>query len=250
MTSPSAPVRIATAGWAIPRAVAQAFPAAGSGLERYAARFDAVEINSTFYRPHRPATYERWRQATPPGFRFAVKLPRAITHDARLVGAEAALAAFAAEAAQLQDKLGPLLVQLPPSLAFEPAPHAAFFDALRRAWPGPVACEPRHPSWFEPAPDALLRDHQVARAAADPARHPAAARPGGWPGLAYWRLHGSPRMYYSAYGEAFLSALAEDLCANPARELWCVFDNTTSGAAAANALSLQERLSLPPVART
>src|SRR5689334_17239458 len=117
-TSPPAP-RVGTAGWAIPRPVAERFPAEGSGLARYAARFDAVEINSTFYRSHRPATYARWVASTPPQFRFAVKLPRTITHEARLADSAARIAAFRAEAAQLGEKLGPLLVQLPPSLAYD-----------------------------------------------------------------------------------------------------------------------------------
>lgn len=234
-------VHVATAGWAIPRAVAEAFPAEGPGLSRYAARFDAVEINSTFYRSHRASTYARWVAATPPGFRFAVKLPRSITHEARLVGGLAAAGAFRDEVAVLREKLGPLLVQLPPSLAFEAAAAAGFFPALKAIWPTAVVCEPRHPSWFEPQADSLLEAWGVARAAADPARHPLAAQPGGWRGLAYWRLHGSPRMYYSAYDQAFLADLGRTLGAAGADD-WCVFDNTTSGAAAANALDLRAML--------
>jgi len=239
-------LRIATAGWAIPRAVAEAFPAEGSGLARYAARFSAVEINSTFYRSHRAGTYARWVEQTPEDFRFAVKLPRTITHAARLVGAEGLIAAFAAEAGALGEKLGPLLVQLPPSLSFEADVAARFFEGLRGLWPGPaIVCEPRHASWFTAEADGLLAKAQVGRVAADPALSPEAARPGGWEGLAYWRLHGAPQMYRSPYDEAQLAALAEALSARAAAgvEAWCVFDNTTSGAAAANALRLAALLS-------
>lgn len=235
----AAPPRVGTAGWAIPRAQAERFPAEGAGLQRYAARFDAVEINSTFYRSHRPTTYARWVEATPPRFRFAVKLPRTITHEARLVGAAPQLAAFRAEALQLGDKLGPLLVQLPPSLAYDLAVAEPFFAELRALWPEAVVCEPRHASWFEAEADALLAAHRVGRVAADPARHPAAATPGGWRGISYWRLHGAPRMYYSSYDEAALRTLAAELRA-AGGERWCVFDNTTSGTAAADALRLQE----------
>ena len=232
-------VRIATAGWAIPRPVAESFPAEGSGLERYAARLDALEINSTFYRSHRASTWARWAAATPSGFRFAVKLPRTITHQAGLVEAMPLVQAFRTEVMQLGDKLGTLLVQLPPGLAFDPGVAGPFLAGLRELWPGAIACEPRHPGWFEAEADGLLSAHRIARVAADPARHPAASTPGGWASLAYWRLHGSPRMYYSAYDHAALSALARAIRAARADEIWCVFDNTTSGAAMANALALQ-----------
>lgn len=234
--------RIGTAGWTIPRAVADQFPQGGGGLARYAARLDACEINTSFYRSHRPDTWLRWRDGTPNGFRFAAKVPRAITHEARLVDGEGRLAAFFDETGLLGDKLGPVLVQLPPSLALERAAADRFFEAVRRRWSGLVACEPRHASWFEDDADALLKAHAVARVAADPARHPRAGEPGGWPGLAYWRLHGSPRMYFSPYGPDRLAAVAGAIRASAADDCWCIFDNTASGAAAADALTLQRLL--------
>lgn len=230
-------IRVGTAGWATPRAVRDRFPEAESGLARYAGRFDCTEINSTFYRSHRPATYERWVAQTPPDFRFAVKVPRTVTHERRLADCADLLDAFLAEAGLLGDKLGPVLVQLPPSAAFDPPVARAFFETFRSRFDGPAACEPRHPTWFEADAEGLLADCRIARAAADPARVPAAAEPGGWEGLAYWRLHGSPRMYWSAYGAACVARLAERLKASPV-ETWCIFDNTTSGAAADDALTL------------
>src|SRR5690349_2461308 len=119
MQSAVTTIKIGTAGWSIPRVTAAELPSAGSGLQRYAARFNCTEINSSFYRPHQPKTYARWATTTPAGFRFALKLPKAITHEARLVEVGDRLAAFREEASGLGDKLGPLLVQLPPSLAFE-----------------------------------------------------------------------------------------------------------------------------------
>ncbi|THD61280.1 DUF72 domain-containing protein [Phenylobacterium sp.] len=241
---------LGTAGWSVPRDVADAFPAEGSGLERYAARFNAVEINSTFYRSHRPQTFERWRAATPGGFQFAVKVSRAITHEARLIGCGPRLAQFFDEIAPLAGKLGPILVQLPPSLAFDPGVAADFLAELRRQWGGPVALEPRHASWFGAQAAALLAAHRIAQVAADPARVAAAGVPGGDPSLAYWRLHGSPRMYYSPYGPTALEALALAIAKAHARDAWCVFDNTASGAAAANALTLAAKLSRPAKDRT
>lgn len=242
---PASP-RIGTAGWTIPRAVAERFPVEGMGLARYAARFCAVEINSTFYRSHRPQTFARWAQITPPGFRFAVKAPRSVTHEAGLVGASERVAQFLAELAPLAEKLGPLLVQLPPSLAFDAAIAGAFFEHLRSCTARPVVCEPRHASWFEAEADALLRALRVARVAADPAPHPQAATPGGWTGFAYWRWHGSPQMYRSGYGEARLRPLAQALAQSPAAQTWVIFDNTTLGAAAADALLLGDLLDATP----
>lgn len=236
-------IRVGCAGWAIPRQHAAAFPAAGSHLERYAGRFAAVEINSSFYRPHRPATYARWAATVPEGFRFAVKVPKEITHQRRLAAAEAPLDRFLSEVAALGTRLGPLLVQLPPSLRFEPAVAAGFFAALRLRFAGSVACEPRHASWFADEAGRLLEDAEVARVAADPAVVPAAALPGGWSGLVYYRLHGSPQRYSSAYSADALATLADTLAAAArAAPVWCVFDNTASGAATADALDLLERL--------
>ena len=233
----STDLRVATAGWGIPQSAADHFPSEGTNLARYAACFDAVEINSTFYRSHRPSTYARWAATTPAHFRFAVKLPRSITHEARLIGTAPLLSAFREETQHLGTKRGPVLIQLPPSLMFEAPSAARFFSDLRELWPEAVVCEPRHPSWFADEADLLLRAYRIGRVAADPARHSAGAAPGGWRGVSYWRLHGSPRTYYSSYSDAQLSSLASALQAKVG-EVWCVFDNTASGAAANNALRL------------
>src|ERR1700710_2534323 len=113
------PLWIGTAGWGVPSRYAGELPSGGSHLARYATRLNAVEINSSFYRPHQRKTYERWAASVPLDFRFAVKLPRAITHDARLAEADAALEVFHTQVSGLGRKLGPLLVQLPPSLVFD-----------------------------------------------------------------------------------------------------------------------------------
>lgn len=235
-------IHIGTAGWSIPRHVADRFPAEGSGLERYGARLNAAEINTSFYRPHRRTTYERWAASVPADFRFAVKLPKAISHVARLVDCEAALARFADEIGGLGDKRGPVLVQLPPKLAFDAAVAGSFFTLAIKTLGGPIVCEPRHPSWFEPDADQLLAGHRVARVAADPAPIPLAAQPGGWAGLAYFRLHGSPRPYWSGYEYDALAEWAAKL--PPATETWVIFDNTASGRAAEDALAFQTVIQL------
>jgi uncharacterized protein YecE (DUF72 family) len=236
--------RIGCAGWPVPTANKSEFPAEGTNLQRYAARFSATEINSSFHRPHRPATYERWAASVPPDFRFSVKIPKTVTHERRLVDTATILDAFLAESSGLGAKLECLLVQLPPKLAYDAAVAERFFGDLRSRYGGAVALEPRHASWFTGDVDERLRAHRIARVAADPARVPEAAEPAGWADLVYIRLHGSPDMYYSSYDEAYLDRLAERLreAATRARSVWCIFDNTGRGAAAPNALSLLDRL--------
>jgi uncharacterized protein YecE (DUF72 family) len=237
-------IMLGTAGWSIPRVVADRVPGEGTHLQRYAQRLNAAEINSSFYRPHRPSTYARWAAAVPEGFRFAVKLPKTITHQAKLVDCEGLLATFAGEVAGLGDRRGTLLAQLPPSFAFPGAPAEHFFDSLDRLLGGQVVIEPRHASWYVPEVDALLAERRIARVLADPPVPEAAREPGGWRGLTYVRLHGAPRVYWSAYEPAALETLAARIAGWAANgEVWTIFDNTASGAALGNALDLDERLS-------
>jgi uncharacterized protein YecE (DUF72 family) len=172
-------------------------------------------------------------------------VPRLITHDLKLRGTRVALERFLSESAGLGRKRGPLLVQLPPSLEFNPRVARTFFDLLRGQFDGHVVCEPRHPTWFADNANALLTRFEVARVAADPPPVPGADRPGGWPRIVYYRLHGSPDKYWSRYTPAHLGTLAHALRQVPASvPAWCIFDNTASGAALKNAwelLSLEEK---------
>jgi len=236
----AADVRIGTAGWSIPRASASRFASAGTHLQRYARELRCAEINSSFYRPHTATTYAKWRDSTPADFRFAVKLPRTITHELKLHDARAPLIAFLDQTAGLAEKRGPILVQLPPSLAFEATVVTSFLDLVRDLYDGLIVCEPRHATWFSPAADSLLERYLVSRVAADPPPVPAAIVPAGRPELAYFRLHGSPRMYWSRYDQQFIAALAATIRSMPAAEVWCIFDNTASGSAMENAWELRE----------
>jgi len=249
-------IHIGTAGWTLPKDHASAFPPPGDArlthLQRYAHRLHCVEINSSFHRPHLRKTWERWAATTPPNFRFAVKIPRTITHQAKLNNTGALLQTFLDEATGLNagpvPKLGPLLIQLPPSLAFdEPLAHD-FLSTFRELHPTPnlAALEPRHASWFTPAVDRLLRSFDIARVAADPPKgSPRAATPAGAQHLHYYRLHGSPRTYYSPYTDSELTTLAHTLRATPATTtLWIIFDNNALGHATANALHLSRLLNL------
>jgi uncharacterized protein YecE (DUF72 family) len=234
-------VRIGTAGWTVPRDVADRFPSEGTSLDRYAGRFGCAEINSSFHRPHRQSTWERWRDSVPADFRFSAKLPKTITHQAKLADCGELLDEFLPQAHALGDRLAILLVQLPPKLEFDPQVAPSFFADLTARTTAAIACEPRNASWFTAESDAILAELKIARVAADPALSPIATQPGGWRGLSYWRLHGSPVIYRSSYAERvadYAQAIADD----PAPSRWCIFDNTASSAATADALALAAAL--------
>lgn len=236
-------LRVGCAGWSLPSRDAAGFGEGDSALQRYATRFGLVEINSSFYRPHKPETYARWAQSVPEDFRFSVKMPRAISHECGLKGAAPLLGPFLQAVEQLGERLGALLLQLPPSLPYDGRTASAFFRALRRRTLVPVACEPRHDSWFSDAAEAMMVTHDIARVAADPARCPQAATSGGARHWSYWRWHGRPRMYYSNYAEDALRELAEQ--ARQAAQqgpAWIILDNTAHGHAVWNALRLQAML--------
>lgn len=239
-----APSYIGCAGWSLPLSAQGRFGAEGSHLQRYATRLNACEINSSFHRPHSFSTYQRWAASVPEAFRFCVKASKTITHERRLADAQGLLDVFLAQARGLGQHLGCILVQLPPSLEYDAQVAGEFFACLRQRWEGTVAVEPRHASWFTAGADALLSGQRIARVLADPVRHAAGALPGGWPDAVYVRLHGTPRMYYSAYQPGLIGALASRiaLAIREGRTVWCVFDNTAAGAAADNALGLQQAL--------
>ncbi len=258
MAASRAATFVGTAGWNIPRLHRHRVADHGSQLQRYASRLNAAEINTSFYRSHAPAIYRRWADAVPPTFRFSVKMPRLITHERALLRAREPLARFLDEIAALGARLGPVLVQLPPSFAFDARRVGRFFDVLRQLHDGDVVCEPRHATWTTDAATRILASFRVARVAADPARAAGLSEPGGWSGLCYFRWHGSPRPYFSPYSAVALRTLAADIVRRRERgsvrddamvgdraaasQLWCIFDNTGSGAAAGNALDLTELL--------
>ena len=235
---------IGTAGWSIPRVLAEHAPGEGAHLHRYARQLACAEINSSFYRPHMPGTYAKWAAAVPEGFQFSVKVPRALTHEGALAPDAATLQRFLEESSALGEKRGPLLLQLPPKRALEMQRATDFFGMLREHYEGGAVLEPRHASWFTEEADALLRQFAIARVAADPMRVPEAMTPAGDPSFVYYRLHGSPRTYYSAYEDGWLTQLSETLRASSqsGTKVWCIFDNTASGAAFGNALRLRDLL--------
>ncbi|RJF97611.1 DUF72 domain-containing protein [Noviherbaspirillum saxi] len=236
---------IGCAGWSVPSAAGAHFPADGSHLQRYAQVLNAVEINTSFYRPHRPVIYVRWRDSVPETFRFSAKVPKHITHELRLKEFREPLKRFIGEVRHLGNKLDCLLVQLPPRLSYNAGNARSFFVALREMVEVDVVCEPRHASWFTSAAADMLHEQDVSYVIADPRVTPVAidSIAGHMPTI-YLRLHGSPEMYYSSYSDASLEALAARIKTylQEGSKVWCVFDNTANGAAVPNALFLLQAL--------
>lgn len=223
---------IATAAWSIPKKVADRFAQEGSGLSRYASVFEGVEINSTFYRRHKTSTFGRWAESVPDSFRFAVKIPKEVSHTRAMKDIAEAFETFLEDIAPLGEKRGPLLCQLPPSLAFDVDVLQDAFKTMQDADDGPIVIEVRHKSWASAEALDLLKSYAIDRVLADPA--PA------WPAedfdtpAKYVRLHGKPKIYYSGYTDEEIRSFSKLL----APDSWCVFDNTASGAAIENALSM------------
>ena len=235
-------MHVGLAGWGIRKEQAHLFASSGTHLQRYASRFSAVEINSSFYNSHKRDTYVRWAESVPADFRFSVKMPRSLTHDRCLEHTGADLTRFLQDVRGLGRKLGCLLMQLPPSLAYDPRTVETFLTALRARHRGPIVCEPRHASWFTDAAERRLEAHNVGRVAADPVCGEGGGEPSGSSRVAYFRLHGSPVMYHSSYSDEFLEDLARRMRVMANVPVWCVFDNTARGAAATNGLFLQNLL--------
>lgn len=232
-------LHIGTAGWQLAKGTLRTDDM-GTHLERYGRTFNATEINSTFYRPHRAKTFERWAASVPENFRFAVKMHKGITHEKRLTDIRPAQV-FLDMISALGEKLGPVLVQLPPSLSWSTEAEA-FLSAFREVYSGDLAVEARHPSWGARKVGRVLRDLAIAGVAADPPRITEELEPTGRDDLLYFRLHGSPQIYRSAYTHHFLLALANRIVALLAtgRRVWVIFDNTGSDAATSNALQMQK----------
>ena len=223
---------IGTAAWSIPKKIASRFPEEGTGLQRYASVFGGVEINSTFYRRHKKSTFARWVRSVPDGFRFSVKMPKEISHRRSMIDVAGPFCSFIEDIAPLGEKRGPLLCQLPPSLAFEARTFDNAFKTMRETDRGPIIIEARHKSWALPEAVSLLKAYKIGRVLADPALV--------WPAETfdtppqYIRLHGKPKIYYSVYSDEEIEFFSKLV----APDGWCIFDNTASGAAIENALSM------------
>lgn len=240
-SDPTNNLYIGVAGWSIPTAQAHLASSDGTHLQRYARTLNAVELNRTFYALPRAITVRKWVECVPDDFKFSLKLSKSITHELKFQKAIPALKEFVALAEEFGEKLGPVLVQTPPTLEAED--HVLdFLEQFRELFDRPIVMEPRHPSWTDGRADGRLKELQIARVAADPARVPAFARPGGDRSVAYFRLHGSPRIYWSAYEDDAIAdwAVRVQEAMRTSKDVWVIFDNTARDAAFPNALRMRE----------
>jgi uncharacterized protein YecE (DUF72 family) len=209
-------------------------------LEHYASLFGTVEVNNAFYRLPERSTFEQWRERTPPGFVVAVKVSRYLTHVKRLRDPAEPVARFLDRARGLGAKLGPALLQLPPTLRAD----AAVLDAALAAFPSSVrvVVEPRHPSWFTDEIRSVLTDRNAALCWADRKGRPVTPL---WrtADFGYLRLHEGTASPRPRYGRQALKTWRDRLAsAFPGGEDVFVYFNNDHGAAAV--INARELISL------
>lgn len=207
----------------------------------YAERFNAVEINATFYRAFRDSTYLKWKDRAPQGFRYVLKAPKIITHRKLLRGVEADIREFSRSAALLGEKFGMILLQVAPGQPYDPGLLLSALQAF--ADPGRVAVEFRDPRWYNPEIERLLSSVGAAFCNVDSPRQDlteilTSER-------AYLRLHGHEQWYASDYSADDLHRIAElirRLGERGARDVYVFFNNDIGGYAPANGLDLNKYL--------
>ncbi|WP_165917153.1 DUF72 domain-containing protein [Flaviaesturariibacter aridisoli] len=202
-------------------------------LEYYSQHFNTIEINNTFYRPPGLRTLEGWYARTPPGFQITLKVWQQITHVQRFADTADLLHAFYTAAADgLQEKLGCLLFQLPPSLAYDPELLNAMLAQLSTEFNNVI--EFRHPSWWKPSVyDRLYREGVTFCGVSYPGLSPDLISNAP---LIYYRFHGVPKLYFSGYDDAYIARIVELIKTDPlARKAYLYFNNTAEAAALANA---------------
>ena len=209
-------------------------------LEHYAEAFATVEVNNAFYRLPERTTFAGWRERTPADFVVAVKMSRYLTHIKRLREPEEPVARFLDRAGALGPKLGPVLIQLPPSLRAD----TAALDAVLAQFPSGlrVVVEPRHESWWTPAVRDVLTAHGAALCWADRRGRPVSPT---WrtADFGYVRLHEGRAQPRPRYGVRALHSWVERVAASYGHreDVFVYFNNDTGGAAIVDAVALAAR---------
>jgi uncharacterized protein YecE (DUF72 family) len=226
---------VGTSGWQYADWRGRLYPAGvpqRRWLEVYAEHFRTVEVNNAFYRLPERSVFESWRDRTPPGFVVAVKASRYLTHIKRLRDPEEPVRRLLDRAAGLGDRLGPVLLQLPPTLRADAGLLAACLDAFPARIR--VAVEPRHDSWWTDQVRDVLTDHGAALCWADRLGRPVTPlwRTAGW---GYLRMHEGRAQPHPRYGRRALLSWAERLDAFGSGDVYVYFNNDPGGAAVVDA---------------
>lgn len=244
-TLKQAGVFIGTSGWSYRHWKGIFYPAEvkpAEYLEYYLTRFDCVELNSSFYHLPKSKTVEGWLGRTPESFRFCVKLSRIITHYKRLGDCEEALGNFFSVFEALKPRLGPVLIQLPPGLSYDPSLITDFLDVLKGYESGlRFAMEIRNKSWINDHFLDCLAQHGIAFVIADSGkRFPSYEAV--TTNFVYLRLHGPDSLYSSDYTGTDLRQYAGKILnwLGAGHEVWVFFNNDYHGFAVKNASQLSE----------
>ena len=240
-------MHVGCSGWVYPRWRERFYPKdvpQRAWLDYYAEHFDTVEINNTFYRLPKPSAAKGWAEHTPPGFTFAVKVSRYLTHIKRLTTVEAGMKRFHEPLRALTEsgKLGPLLWQIPPNFHRDTERLASTLAVLP---PGRHAFEFRHESWFDDEVYALLGKHGVALVIGDEASRWISTphlRTTDW---TYVRFHHGRRGRHGNYSESELATWARRISQwRRDTEVYVYFNNDWEGYAVRNARLLKSKLGL------
>lgn len=234
-------IHIGTSGWHYKHWVGTFYPErlpASKMFAFYCERFDTVELNTTFYSLPKPAGLKNWYNISPPNFCFAAKGSRFITHMKKLKDPDNALARYFDCIDRLNEKLGPILFQLPPNWAFDQGRFLAFLHCLPKYHR--YAFEFRNPTWDNPRAYELLEQHRVGYCIFDLAGYQSPLQVTA--DLVYVRLHGPGGKYQGSYSDEALRLWAERIrqWSGEGRAVYVYFDNDDSGYAARNALRLRE----------
>lgn len=239
---------IGTSGWTYDHWKGDFYPSElprTKWFEYYARQFNSVEINATFYRWFKDSTFDKWREQVGEGFKYTLKVPRQITHVKMLINAEEDIRAFTRSAGLLGERLGAILLQLPPGMPYDLA-------RLRRALltfgePARLAVEFRNRRWLTPETESLLVELGAAWCDLDTEREPLTGKLTSTMG--YIRLHGPGPMYASDYSEGQLEHIAHTartMSERGARQVYIYFNNDLGGFAPRNAGRISQILAGTP----
>lgn len=233
-------IRIGTSGWSYGHWKGPFYPSDipdSRMLDFYVKQLNSVEINCSFYRLPLKKTFEKWRASSPDNFIFAVKASRFITHIKKLKDCAQAIENFTERASGLGEKIGPVLLQLPPGLKLDPERLNLFLQELPKSLR--YSFEFRNPAWFHPEIYSLLSEFKAAFCIYELGGH--SAPPEATADFVYVRLHGPGEKYRGGYSIHQLRSWCEKFkqWAKQSKDIFCYFDNDENGFAATNAIELQ-----------